>query len=111
MRSVGLVPATAVVVGAAIGTAFGAGNFALAPGMAWLPVLFLCLSLLAWYRGRVGRRHPVDGPHLSRATVLLVAVGFLCAALVLGARGRDEALHPSLRTLLDAEYGGFALGS
>src|SRR5262245_58011569 len=54
---------------------------------------------LAWWRG------------FNRIVSLLLVAAFVCAGPVLGAHAREAALHTPLRTLLDSEFGGFALES
>ncbi len=94
MRSVGLLPALASLGGACLGASGVAGP---APWAVWLPLLFLVIAIggCAWKQ-----------PALA---TLSVACGFFAAAALLGDRARDDALHPSLRRVLDARFGGFAI--
>ena len=92
MTATAAYPALALIFGASCGTL-------LAPPDGLFRVLLLALALaavVAWNRGL---------PALQLATV---TGGFVCAGIILGAHARDEAIHPSLRVLLDEEFGSFA---
>jgi competence protein ComEC len=81
------------------GAILGATGVVAVPPPAWLPGAALLLSLAAWFSQR------------TRLTVAALGCGFLAAALILAVRSRDQALHPSLRAVLDGEFGGFDIGT
>ncbi|HVG69312.1 MAG TPA: hypothetical protein VM819_00330, partial [Vicinamibacterales bacterium] len=84
-----LPPALAVLGGAVAGT-FSDATLTSAPPV----VAVLCVAAtLAWRR------------HASKTTTACVVSGFLLAAAALAAGARDEALHSSLRGLLDEQVG------
>jgi competence protein ComEC len=93
VRVVGLVPALAVLTGAACG--------ALSSGP-WRDLRWLLLPILAgaWGAWRGGWRGP--------ATVA-IATAFFCTGVLRGAVARDEALDAPLRATLDAAIGGFRI--
>ena len=93
MRSVGVLPAVALVSGTAVGvqtSIVGHESFIVA-------ACALAVALAAWCARR------------PRVTMAALLVGFFAAAVVIGADARDRALHTTLRAALDAEYGGFAI--
>jgi competence protein ComEC len=92
MASVGLLPALALLAGAACGLF---SPDAWPPKLALIPLAIA--GWIAWWGGR------------GRMTAAALAVAFVCAAAVLAADARDRALRTPLRTLLDREVGGFAL--
>ena len=61
----------------------------------WLPLACLVLVVLAW------------GGRWQRCAFVVTLAGFAAAGLQLGATAADDALHTPLRTVLDAEFGGF----
>ena len=90
-----LPPALAVLGGAVAGTLSDATLTSAPPVVAVLCVA----ATLAWRR------------HASKTTTACVVSGFLLAAAALAAGARDEALHSSLRGLLDEQVGGFLIES
>jgi competence protein ComEC len=93
VTSVGLLPALALIAGAACGSLYDVRW----ESAAWpLPALTI-LSLAAW---RV---------EAGRAVAVLLAAGYLLAGAALASDARAQAFHTSLRALLDAEFGGFAI--
>ncbi len=93
MPFLGPLCAIALVVGALIGAATP-----LAPStLLWfLPALLLC-SVVVWWLG------------VPRLLVALLIGGICVTGAALGADARERAVHPRLRGLLDAAYGGFAI--
>lgn len=95
MPVIGLLPALALLAGAAYG--------ALAPvswsGLPWTLVPLVFAGWMAWWHA------------WPRLTVAVLASGFLCAGVVLAADARASALHTSLRDALEREFGGFLLDS
>ena len=88
-----LPPALAVLGGAVAGTFSDASFVFAAPG-----VCALCAAAaIAWWRGA------------SKATTACIVSGFLVGATALAADARDDALHSSLRSLLEKDVGGFLL--
>lgn len=92
MHAVALGPAAALVAGAVLGIEWGDDWEA-----GWLPLVCVVLGILAW----AGRR--------QRCAFVLTLAGFAAAGLQLGATAADHALHTPLRTVLDAEFGGFLI--
>ncbi|HTM02702.1 MAG TPA: DNA internalization-related competence protein ComEC/Rec2 [Vicinamibacterales bacterium] len=92
MRSPAIGPVVALLAGTAVGVR---SSFALPHVSAAAVLVAAALALLA------GRRL-----HGIRHHVLLASVLFVLGAMH-GATARDAALRPSLRTVLDATYGGF----
>lgn len=92
MTSVGVLPALALLAGAACG----------ALGWTWTPLLpaLVVLVIAGWIGWRL------DWPRLALAA--LVAALF-CAGLALAGDARATALHTPLREILDREFGGFSL--
>jgi competence protein ComEC len=88
-----LVPAFALVVGAAIGVFI---DLSIAPLLCVIPPLAIAAAIL-WCRQRVGLSFVI-------LNIVCVACG---AALAADARG--DALHPSVRSLLDRHIPGFAI--
>ena len=91
--SVGLLPGIALIAGAACAPALSGSPGALV----WLPALLWGLSFAAWRR------------HASALTSAALALAFWTCGAILAADAREPALHPSLRTALDREFGGFAI--
>jgi competence protein ComEC len=93
MRAVALLPAIAIVAGASLGLAAGAP-----------PHATTLVALVAWVAAVVGW-----WCHRTQLTVGALLAGYLASALVLTAAARAETLRPSLRSVLDAEYGHFVI--
>jgi competence protein ComEC len=91
VRTVGLLPALALVAGVVCSPLLGAHDASLV----WLLPIFLVASAVAWYC-----RH-------ERATVVCVMLGFWSCGVVLTSTALDRARHPSVRDLLDRDVGGF----
>jgi competence protein ComEC len=89
---VGLVPALAVVAGAA--AAILIARVAMAGGA------LTALAVAGWISWYIDRR---------RLTTALVAAAFFCASAALGVAARDAALYTPLRAALDRAFGGFDL--
>jgi competence protein ComEC len=90
VRAVGLIPALSIVAGAACA--------AFVPALAaavWLPAVFLIASIVGWCR------------RSAWLTLTCLVAGFWTCAVILTGHASDRARHPSLRTLLDREVGGF----
>jgi competence protein ComEC len=95
VHAVGLLPAVAIVTGALCAPIVGAS----AALLVWfLPVLVVS-STIAWHR------------HARRTGVACLGLGFWACAVVLGAHAGQQARHPSLRTVLDREVGGFEMST
>lgn len=92
MASLAVLPALALVSGAACGALTSLPLDVLFPILPILAILAIGLWRLGW----------------RCATATVVALGFCCAGGVLAADARDTALHTSLRALLDGRFGGFA---
>ena len=92
MPPVGLVPALAVVAGAA--GAIVTDRVAVA---GWVVAGLGVASWIAWLC------------HLQRLTLVTVATGFFCASATLAVEARREALQTPLRAALDEAFGGFDL--
>jgi competence protein ComEC len=88
---VALLPALSLIIGAAAGT-FSGSSFAFA---VWVLPVSCVASIAAW---RLGRGLP---------TVALLSAGFAAAGGAVAADAREQALRPSLRSLMHAEIGGF----
>jgi competence protein ComEC len=90
--SVALLPAVAILAGAAIGITE--------------PSAFRLLWLLPlpWILSCAGFAF-----HMRRTVVLASSAGFLLAGTILGGHATERALHPPLRTALDEVFGGFDL--
>ena len=88
-----LFPAVSVLGGAVAGT-FIDGQFPFA-----VPVLaaFCAAASLAWWH------------RASRTASVLVTAGFFVAALALAGTAREEAVHSTLRAVLDERFGGFQI--
>ena len=93
MPSVALLPAFALLAGAALALV---GDAQVHHVSLLLPIVCLA-ACTAWLRRR------------SRATNVAVATGFYIAGFALAVDAREHALHSSLRTVLDAAYGHFAI--
>jgi competence protein ComEC len=91
MRTVGLVPGLAIIAGAACGPALGS----LAGLLVWLLPILVVASIITW-RLRI-----------TCHTTMALALGFWTCSVVLAAHATDQALHPSFRSVLDREVGGF----
>src|SRR5689334_17171676 len=88
--------ATLTLAAALVGAACGVHGQVPAAARYLLP-LVLALSVASWWRRR------------PRVSLALVSTGFALAAAILAADTRDRALHSTLRALLEARYGHFAL--
>jgi len=95
VRVVGLVPALSIIGGAVCARMLGAGACLLL----WLLPVLLVASVVAWRR------------HANRATVAYLVLGLWACSVVLTSRAADQALHPSLRRVLDREIGGFDIST
>ena len=93
MRSVGLLPAIALVAGAAAGIQ---SSLSPQPGALVAPFA-LAIAVLAWWR------------HEPRGTFAAILCGYLLCGAAVGADARERALHSTLRAALEREYGGFAI--
>lgn len=89
MRSVGVLPALAIIGGA------GAGRLLTVPHLEWWLLAILGIAILTWVRG------------LGVCLVVAVCLGLFTASLLLASHARERALDPVLRRLLDAEFPGF----
>ena len=88
-----LLPSVAILVGVYTGVTWGNDcRYA----SAVLP-LICAAAAAAWIRG------------VTLGVIIAVAAGYGLAGAILGAESAREALDPSIRTVLDAAYGGFAL--
>jgi len=86
VASVGIVPALGILVGAAFACL---SDLTLEPAK-WVMPLLAAASVFAW-RSRA-----------ARVTSAIVAAAFAAGGAALASDARAHALHPSLRTLLDA---------
>lgn len=93
MASIGVVPAIALLAGAAWG-AVSSGTWA---GLSPILALLAIAGWIAWWLGR---------PLLTVVTIVAACVG---AGLVLASHARTAALHTPLRDVLDREFGGFTV--
>lgn len=96
MPAVGLIPALALIAGAAIGIVAdvtAASAFSVIPG-----ACAAVASVAWWFRGAI-------------VAMVAVASGFGAAGVALSAHAREHALRPALRAALDEEIGGFAIDS
>jgi competence protein ComEC len=93
VRSVALLPSIALLAGTLCGAEWGAHP----PAGAVLCVGLWAAAALAWVR------------RCSRAAIVSTTLGYVVAGAMLGAAAADAALRPSLRAVLDTEYGGFVL--
>jgi competence protein ComEC len=94
VHAVGLVPALSIIAGAACAA------YAPRPGLfVWLPPVFLAASIVAWCR------------RSTRLTVACLVAGFWTCAVILTGQTAGQALHPSLRAVLDREIGGFDIST
>jgi competence protein ComEC len=95
VASVAILPALALVGGVLAGLA--------APWDAWtylVPLVAVCgLAAVSWTRGR------------TRVTTGALVLGFAACGAANASHARERALHTPLRTLLDSEFGAFALAS
>lgn len=92
MVSVGLLPALALVAGAAC--ALVTDRVAVA---GWVLAALTLAGWVCWHF------------HRPRLSTLVLAAGFFCASTALTVNVRDAALDTPLRTVLDRELGGFDL--
>jgi len=95
VAAIGLLPALGLLIGATLGliTNVSAWTYAAA-----LPLT--CLGALAgWWR-----RSP-------RVTLVVMVAGFLAGGVALSVNAREGALHPSIRYILEREFGGFEIES
>jgi len=95
MRVVAVVPAVSIIGGALAAPLFEGA----AAWLVWVLPFLLIASAIAWR---------IDA---SRATVACVALGFWVSSVVLTTSALEGALHPSLRQLLDGEFGGFEIST
>ena len=93
MPSVGLLPALAVIAGSLCGLHSQFPWRALV----WVLPLVWVVAAVAWRR------------RYEWLIFATVAAGFWIGAAILAADVRETALHPSLRAVLNAEYGGFSI--
>ena len=93
MRSLGLCPAIALVIGAAFGAASNEDATSL---IWWLWPVAGALALGCWKAA-------------PRVRVAALACGYAVLGAVLAAHAREAALHTSLRHLLETKYGEFAI--
>ena len=93
VRTVGLLPGLAIIAGSVCVPLLGSR----AQMLVWLLPVLVVASAVAWSRGA------------ARLATACLVLGFAVCSVVLGARAAEEALHPSLRVLLDREIGGFDL--
>ena len=91
VRVVGLLPGLAIIVGAAGAPALGG----VAGLLVWMLPILVVAAAAGWRRGA------------RRLTVAALVLGFWACSVVLATRAAEQALHPSLRVLLDREVGGF----
>ena len=90
-----LFPALALLAGAVAGVSIDAS---LQVALPLLPML-LAAAVVAWWRAA------------GRTACVLAVAGFGLGAALLASDARDEALHSSLRTVLDQRVGGFVIES
>src|SRR5262245_44761153 len=95
MRVVGLLPALSIIGGTICAPLAGGA----AVPLLWLLPLLFVVGVIAWRR------------HADRATLACIVLGFWTCSVVLNARAVDHALHPSLRSVLDREIGGFEIST
>lgn len=95
MRSVGVLPALALVAGAAAGVQTSIA--------AHVPLLAAPCMLLGAVAAWAWRAH--------RITFAALLAGFFAVAAAIGVDARDRALHTPLRAVLDGEFGGFSIDS
>jgi competence protein ComEC len=95
MRSVGLVPSVATLAGALAGIAW-AGE------VPYFRVVLVASTLIAMVAWRLGATWVV---------MVTTSCGYGLAGAILGATSAQAALHPSIRTVLDRAFGGFAIES
>ena len=95
MRVVAVVPAVSII-GGALCAPLSEGA---AAWLVWVLPFLLFASAIAWR---------IDA---SRATVACVALGFWVSSVLLTTSALERALHPSLRQLLDGEFGGFEIAT
>ena len=93
MPSIGLLPGIALLAGAA----FGIRAPVSAVYVVWTAGILAVVGWIAWWLGK------------GRTTVAMLAAAFFSAAVGLAADAREQALRTPLRTLLDREFGGFAI--
>ncbi|MBI4264467.1 MAG: DNA internalization-related competence protein ComEC/Rec2 [Acidobacteria bacterium] len=102
MPSIGLLPALALLGGAAC------GMWSACPSAAFEWML-VPLVLAGWLCHLGAHARPRWQPHLDGWTLVALVAGFLCAGWMLAAAAADAALRTPLRDLLDRQFGGFAL--
>jgi competence protein ComEC len=90
-----LFPALALLAGAVVGASVDAS---LHVALTLLPML-LAAAAVAWWRAA------------GRTAWVLAVTGFGLGSALLASDARDEALHPSLRTVLEQRIGGFVIES
>ena len=95
MVAVGIVPALGLLIGATLGLKTGLDAWVYA---ALLLPTCLCALVLWWW-------------HARAALLAALTVGFLAGGAALAADARERALHPSIRYLLNQEFGDFLIES
>ena len=90
-----LFPALALLAGAVVGASTDAS---LRGALPLLPLL-LAAAVVSWWRAN------------SRTACVLAVTGFGLGSALLASTARDEALHSSLRTVLERRIGGFVIES
>ena len=95
MAAIGLLPASGLLLGATLGLITRVNAWTCAAAL-----LVTCLVALAswWCR-------------FPRTTLVAVLAGFLAGGAALSVNERERALHPSIRHILDREFGGFEVES
>ena len=95
MRSIAVVPASALIAGVSVGIFIAR------------PVPYLCvLMLTAWVAAAVGWIAA-----RSMVTIVCATVAYVAAGIVLGSYEAANAIAPSIRTVLQREVGGFDMTS
>jgi competence protein ComEC len=95
VAAVGILAALSLLIGAAIGLIAGLDGWAYAALL--LPT---CACALAFWRRQA-----------QVAILSSLTLGFMAGGAALAADARERALHPSIRYLLDREFGGFLIES
>ena len=95
VRSVAVPPSIATLTGVYAGVAWARDL----PHAAALLIVLWTIAVAAW------------ALRAARTAIVATAAGYALAGGALGAAAAREALNPSIRTVLDAAYGGFSLGT